>query len=202
MSRSSAFISVGVEPAPGPHAAVAGHGRQHVVEPLGDDEAPLPLGKLVGEVAQQPLDVALAEQRRDLAHDDRGGAEGLDHEAEPLEVLGSGAEPLGALGVELDHFGDQQELPRQAAIGEGLFQALIDEPLMRRVLIDDDERVLGLGDDEGVVELRPRRAQRIVDGARRRRRSHNVSALGLPSGAKRRLARFGKAKGRGDGPLR
>ena len=93
-----------------------------------------------------------------------GGTEGLDHEAEPLEVLGRGAKPLGAFGVELDHFGDQQDLPRQAAIGEGLLQALIDQPLMRRVLIDDDERVFGLGDDEGVVELRPRRAERIIDG--------------------------------------
>ena len=32
---------------------------------------------------------------------------------------------------------------------------------MRGVLIDDDERVLGLGDDEGVVDLRPRGSKRI-----------------------------------------
>ena len=32
---------------------------------------------------------------------------------------------------------------------------------MRGVLIDDDEGVLGLGDDEGVVHLRPRGAERI-----------------------------------------
>ena len=32
---------------------------------------------------------------------------------------------------------------------------------MRGVLIDDDQRVLGLGDDEGVVDLGPRRAERI-----------------------------------------
>jgi hypothetical protein len=33
---------------------------------------------------------------------------------------------------------------------------------MRGVLIDDDERVLGRGDDEGVLELRPRRAEWVV----------------------------------------
>ena len=32
---------------------------------------------------------------------------------------------------------------------------------MRRVLIDDDERIVGLGDDESVRNLRPRGAERI-----------------------------------------
>ena len=32
---------------------------------------------------------------------------------------------------------------------------------MRGVLIDDDEGILGRGDDEGVVDLRARRAERI-----------------------------------------
>ena len=86
MSRSSAFISCGVEAAAGAHAAVTGHGGEHVVEALGDDETPLAFGKLVGEIAQQILDVALAEQRRHLAHDDGRRAEGLDHEAETLQA--------------------------------------------------------------------------------------------------------------------
>ena len=127
----------------------------------GDDEAPLAFGKLVGQIAQQPLDVALAEQRRHLAHDHRGRAESLDHEAETLKLGGSAGEPVGGLGVELDHFGDQQHLAGEAAIGEGPLQPLIDEALMGCVLIDDDERVLRLGDDEGVVHLGTRSAERI-----------------------------------------
>ena len=34
---------------------------------------------------------------------------------------------------------------------------------MRGVLVDDDESILGLGDDEGVGELGPGRAERIGD---------------------------------------
>ena len=38
---------------------------------------------------------------------------------------------------------------------------------MRGVLVDDDERILGLGDDEGVVELRARGAEREARPERR-----------------------------------
>src|SRR6476661_11129665 len=155
----------GVEAAPCTHAAVAGHGGKHMVKPLGDDETALALGKLVGEIAHQALKVALAEQSRDLAHDDRRLTEGLDHETEPLEVRRRPGEPLGGFSVELDHFGDQQHLAGEAAIGESLLQALIDQPLMGRVLIDDNKRIFRLGDDEGVVHLRPRRAEGKSDGA-------------------------------------
>src|SRR5262245_54457275 len=136
-----------------------------MVEALGDDEAPLAFGKLAGKITHQALDVALAEQSGNLAHDDRRLAEGLDNEPEPLEVSCRTGEPLGGFSVELDYFGDEQHLAREAAIGEGLLQALIDQPLVRSVLIDDDERIFRLGDDEGVVHLRPRGAERKGHGA-------------------------------------
>ena len=143
---------------------MAGHGRQHVVEPLGDRRGPSSLSRSASSSARsrdQALDVALAEQRRHLAHDDGRCAEGLDHEAERSSSPAAPDRRCGGFGVELDHFGDQQHLAGDAAIGEGPLQPLIDEALMRRVLVDDDERILGLGDDEGVVHLRARSAERI-----------------------------------------
>ena len=64
---------------------------------------------------------------------------------------------------------------------------------MRRVLIDDDERIVGLGDDESVVKLRPRRAERIgrfllIVGVRVPR----VSPLGSASGESGACARSAK----------
>src|SRR6185503_14093014 len=76
---------------------------------------------------------------------------------------------------------------RDAAIGESALQALIDQALMRGVLIDDDERILGLGDDEGVVDLRPRGSERIERPLR----------IVLRDGAARVRARLGESTERG-----
>ena len=43
---------------------------------------------------------------------------------------------------------------------EPALQPLVDQALVRGVLVDDDEAVLGLRDDVGLVDLRPRRAER------------------------------------------
>ena len=64
--------------------------------------------------------------------------------------------------VQLDDLGDQQHLAREPRLRQRRLHALIDQPLMRRVLIDDDDAVGGLRDDVGLVQLRPRRAERIV----------------------------------------
>ena len=42
------------------------------------------------------------------------------------------------------------------------FQAFIDQPLMRGVLVDDDDAGRGLGDDPVFMQLRPRGAKRRV----------------------------------------
>ena len=82
-----------------------------MIEPRGKQPCLLAVfgfGQLGGEIGEQPLDVARAEQGRHLAHENGGLAERLDHEAEPLELGSGGAEIGGGLRVELDHFGDQQ----------------------------------------------------------------------------------------------
>ena len=170
ISRSSAFISSGESLRPARTLP-----WQAMVESTWSsraDEQPLLLAivfgrECVGEVLEQSFDVTGAEQRRHLAHDERRRTERLDHEPQPLQVLGSPKQQPGRLGVELDDFGDQQQLPRDPPIGEGSLQPLIDEAFMRGVLVNDDERILGLGDDEGVVELRARGAERVIRPERR-----------------------------------
>jgi len=72
----------GIEAASGAHAAMACHGGEHMVETFRNNKAPLPFGKLVGEIVHQPLDIGLAKQCRNFAHDQRGCAEALNHAAE------------------------------------------------------------------------------------------------------------------------
>ena len=95
----------GIEAASGAHAAMACHGGEHMVETFRNNKAPLPFGKLVGEIVHQPLDIGLAKQCRNFAHDQRGFAEALNHAAETLEVFGRSNEPSGSLGVKLDDLG-------------------------------------------------------------------------------------------------
>ena len=101
--------------------------------------------------------------RRRLAHRDRARAERLDGEAEARELVGARQQPLDVGLVELDDLGDQQDLPRDAAALERRLHALVDEPLMRGVLVDDDQAVARLRHDVGLVHLRARGAERPVE---------------------------------------
>ena len=118
------------------------------------------LRELVGEIAHQALHVDLAQKRRRFAHHHRALTERLDHQAQFGQLVDTRGQPRDAAFVELDHFGQEQDLARDAGRGDRRFHALVNQPLMRRMLIDDDDAVIGLGDDIGLVQLRPRRAQR------------------------------------------
>ena len=102
--------------------------------------------------------------------------------ARPSSASCAGAllQPVAVRLVEFDHFGHQQRLagataPRRS----GGAQPFEHQPFVRGVLIDDDQAVLGLGDDIG--RWRPARA---------RRRADSVGAVGLA------LGRFGARGGR------
>ena len=127
------------------------------------------LGEVVGDVADQARRVGLAQQGRDLAHQDRAGAERLDHQAQRGQFLGAGDDALGLGGVQLDHLGQQQGLAGHAAVAELALHALVDQALVGGVLVDDDHAVAGLGDDVGLVHLGAGRAEREVDRVDRRR---------------------------------
>ena len=113
-----------------------------------------------GEVGEQARDVGLAERGGHRADQHRRRAEALDFEAE-LGEFGSGAfEPVAIGLVELDDFGDQQRLAGDGAAFARGAHALEHQPLVRGVLVDDDQAVLGLGDDIGRRDLAAGDAER------------------------------------------
>ena len=77
-------------------------------------------------------------------------------------------------------------------------QPLIDDALMRGVLVDDDQAVAGLRHDIGLVDLRARRAERPIDqvGRRLRLEAHVGRRRADIEG---RLVLFGKRGGAGKG---
>ena len=64
------------------------------------------------------------------------------------------------VGIEVDDERRQQRLALDRALLALALELLIDDALMRRVLVDNDDAVPGLGDDVVLVHLRPRRAKR------------------------------------------
>ncbi len=133
---------------------------------------------MLGEIAQQRAGIDLAEQRRRFAHRHRAGAERLDDEAEAREFLRARGKALDVGLVEFDDLRDEQDLPRDAGFVERRLHAFIDEALVRRVLIDDDEAVARLRHDIGLVHLRARRAERPVEQPRARVRRVRRARIG------------------------
>jgi hypothetical protein len=139
--------------------------KQGLIEPAGKKAAAITLllrGERIGKVGKQALGVAGAEQRGHLAHEHGRSAERLDHETEALKLRRGSAKARSRFAVKLNHLGDEEELPGDAAICKGALQPFIDEALVGRVLVDDDQGVFRLGDDEGVLDLRTRRAERVA----------------------------------------
>src|ERR1700732_5328921 len=93
-------------------------------------------------------------------HRDRAWAEWLDHETEFRE---QGASVLDQFNIGLSQFDDrrnEQRLARDVLARAGFLQALIYKPLMRGVLVNNDDAIAGLGNNIGIVDLRPRGAER------------------------------------------
>ena len=100
--------------------------------------------------------------------------------------------------VEIDHHGREQRLPLDRAALALALELLVDDALMRRVLVDDDDAVGGLGDDVIHFHLRPRRAERCHEVALVRRRGRG-RRRGRELG-ERRLRRLGEPRRRGRSP--
>jgi len=69
---------------------------------------------------------------------------------------------LGVLLGHLHHLGNEQKLPRDAASRKRRFQLLIDDALVSGVLIHEDDAIGGFRNDVGLVQLRPRGADKGV----------------------------------------
>ena len=89
---------------------------------------------------------------------------------------GAGGNARDFGGIELHHFGNQQRLARDAAVCQRRLHALIDEPLMGGMLIDDDDAVGGLRHRHRFRATARARAQ-AADRARRGASSGTASTL-------------------------
>jgi hypothetical protein len=92
-------------------------------------------------------------RRRRGVHDDGAAAERLDLEAGPLEHLAGVVDQrvLGRRQPQRD--GEQQPLARLTAAVERGHPLLEQDPLVGRVLVDDEEARARLGQDVAVVQL-------------------------------------------------
>src|SRR5271166_5013541 len=142
------------------HRMMAGEGRKALIEPAGEALGAVLGGKIGGEVADEPGEIALSDDRRRLADENRAGAETFDHKAERSQFLGLRLDERRRVRIEVDHERGQQRLPLDPLPLALALELFIDDPLVRRMLVDDDEPIRGLGDDVVPMHLRPRGAER------------------------------------------
>ena len=100
------------------------------------------------------------QKRRNLGDRHGAGSERLDDEAEFGEKRRRVRDEARLALRHLDDRRHEQRLPLRGAAGAGAFKAFIDEALMGGVLVDDDQPVARLRHDIGLMDLRPRRAER------------------------------------------
>ncbi len=96
--------------------------------------------------------------------------------------------------VELDDLRDQQDLAGDAFLVERGLHALVDQPLVGGVLVDDDEAVAGLRHDVGVVHLGARGAERAVEQVGRGLGDLDAGGGGRGADVEHGLRGFGKAR--------
>ena len=183
---------VGLEPPSRPHRAVARHGGGDVHQPALERQRLVPFGHVLGEIAHQRLRIRFAEHRGRFRNRDRAGAEGLEHEAEAGKLSRARGEPFNVGLIELDDLGDEQDLSSDAVTLEGGLHALVDDTLVRGVLIDDHDAVARLRHDVSLMQLRARSAERSVDEIGRGF-CGDPCVRGGRAGIERGLCGFGKA---------
>ena len=102
--------------------------------------------------------------------------------------------PRGVGLVEFDDLRDEQDLPRHAGLVDRRLHALVDDALMRGVLVDDDQPVAGLRHDIGLVHLRARGAERALDQFGRRLEAFDARIGGRLADVEGGLRGFGKTE--------
>ena len=65
--------------------------------------------------------------------------------------------------IELDDLGNEKDLAGNTGLGDRFLEAFIDNAFMCGVLVNDHQAVLSLRHNISVVNLRPRRSERMID---------------------------------------
>ena len=147
---------------PGADRAVAGESCGDMIELVAQKQRAAKLGDLRGKVGEQAGNVGLAERRGDGADQHRARAEAFDVEAKVGKLACSAFKSVAVGFVELDHFRQQQRLPRDRPTFPRRAHPLEHQPLVRGMLVDDDESVFGFGNDIGRVDLAAGDAERVA----------------------------------------
>ena len=140
---------------------MTGNRRRNQIEPIAKRERGAEFGQLPRQIGEQPRHIGRAQRRRGRADQHRRRPEPLDLQAQLGQFACRVLQPVAFDLVKLDRLGDQQRLSRNRAAGIGLAHSLEHEPLMRGMLVDDHQTILGFSDDIGRRHLPSRDTEGI-----------------------------------------
>src|SRR5215207_3314449 len=132
-----------LELAAGADRMIASHGGEHAKDALFEALTGGHLAQITGDAADQCSVISPAEDGRHFAQDNGTRAERLDNETESLQEFTLRLEPSRRNGIEIDNLRNQKRLGAQCRIRQLLLHLLVDDPLMRRMLVNDDEALGG-----------------------------------------------------------
>ena len=174
---------------PGPHRTVTGDGRGDMIQLVAKGQRPPKLGDFGGKVGEQLCGSVLP-----------NAAGTARTTIEPAPNL-STSSPISARSAAAASMRSQSGSSRSTTSGmsnswratpppsRAAAHPFEHQPLMRRMLVDDDQPVLGFGNDIGGRHLSSRHPQRISGnrpnrglGARRRRRNRSARTHAAPRG--------------------
>ena len=149
---------------PGADRAVAGHRRGDMVEPLLEAQRLVERGEFVGEIGDQPGDIALrrASPASRAPASRAGRSVRARARARPVRRRAprAGRRPASSSSTTS---GSSSACDATPPSGHRRAHPLEHQPLVRGMLVDEHQAVLGLGDDIGARDLPARDAEREVD---------------------------------------
>ena len=154
---------------PRAYRPMAGHRRAHRLQPFLQQLRIALFQQLADEIANQATDIGFAEQRGDFAHGDGINPELFNRQPKLGKLVGSLHQQGNLITAECHDLRNQQTLPGDVSTGHLRFHPLVDQTLVRGVLIHDDNGVLGLGNDVIFVHLCAHGTERLFAPCRRLR---------------------------------
>lgn len=147
---------------PRAHRTVTGNRRRYMIELVAKAHGAAQLGDLPGKIRKQSCRIGVSEGGWDGSYQHCRRTKALKLETHGGKLGSSGLKPITIRLVEFDDFGHQERLPCDRTGRTGRSHALEHQPLVSRMLIDDDQAVFGLGHDIGCGHLTARDTQGVT----------------------------------------